>query len=131
MIASVNLSFPSFASRHNSSKLGSALDLASVATPMRNEHRSATATRYDSVACDERNFSSSEERALAPLTLVSPRSAAFSPLGLSPQRSDCRPTAQNLPREKTGRPTRKNGYALEEKWVYPLWKMGRLNFGEQ
>ena len=26
----------------------------------------ATATRYDSVACDERNFSSSEERALAP-----------------------------------------------------------------
>ena len=34
----------------------------------------ATATRYDSVACDERNFSSSEERALAPL-------------GLSPQRS--------------------------------------------
>ena len=31
----------------------------------------ATATRYDSVACDERNFSSSEERALALLTLVS------------------------------------------------------------
>ena len=29
----------------------------------------ATATRYDSVACDERNFSSSEERALAPLGL--------------------------------------------------------------
>ena len=55
----------------------------------------ATATRYDSVACDERNFSSSEERALAPLTLVSPRSAAFSPLGLSPQRSmSCRPTRE-------------------------------------
>ena len=34
----------------------------------------ATATRYDSVACDERSFSSSEERASAPL-------------GLSPQRS--------------------------------------------
>ena len=29
----------------------------------------ATATRYDSVACDERNFSSSEERALAHLGL--------------------------------------------------------------
>ena len=36
----------------------------------------ATATRYDSVACDERNFSSSEERALAPLGLSAPRSAA-------------------------------------------------------
>ena len=35
----------------------------------------ATATRYDSVACDERNFSSSEERALAPLDLSSQRSA--------------------------------------------------------
>ena len=34
----------------------------------------ATATRYDSVACDERNFSSSEERASAPLGLSSPRS---------------------------------------------------------
>ena len=33
----------------------------------------ATAARYESAACDERNFSSSEERALA--------------LGLSPQRS--------------------------------------------
>ena len=36
----------------------------------------ATATRYDSVACDERNFSSSEERALAPLGLSSQRSVA-------------------------------------------------------
>ena len=36
----------------------------------------ATATRYDSVACDERNFSSSEERALAPLGLSAPRSGA-------------------------------------------------------
>ena len=36
----------------------------------------ATATRYDSVACDERNFSSSEERALAPLDLSSQRSVA-------------------------------------------------------
>ena len=36
----------------------------------------APATRYDSVACDERNFSSSEERALAPLDLSSQRSAA-------------------------------------------------------
>ena len=34
----------------------------------------ATATRYDSVACDERNFSSSEERALAPLALALQRS---------------------------------------------------------
>ena len=34
----------------------------------------ATATRYDSVACDERNFSSSEERASAPLDLSSQRS---------------------------------------------------------
>ena len=40
----------------------------------------ATATRYDSVACDERNFSSSEERALAPLGLPSQRSAAKPPL---------------------------------------------------
>ena len=37
----------------------------------------ATATRYDSVACDERNFSSSEERALG---LPSQRSAAKPPL---------------------------------------------------
>ena len=29
----------------------------------------ATAARYESAACDERNFSSSEERALAPLGL--------------------------------------------------------------
>ena len=34
----------------------------------------ATAARYESAACDERNFSSSEERALAPLALASPRS---------------------------------------------------------
>ena len=40
----------------------------------------ATATRYDSVACDERNFSSSEERALALLTLAFPRSCDLSPL---------------------------------------------------
>ena len=75
-LASVNLKFPSFAPRQKSSRLDSALDLASVATPMRNEHRFATATRYDSVACDERNFSSSEERALAPLGLSAPRSLA-------------------------------------------------------
>ena len=48
--------------------------IASVATPMRNEHRSATATRCDSVACDEGRFISPEECALASLTLVSPRS---------------------------------------------------------
>ena len=69
MKASVNLKFPSFASRHNSSKLDSALDLASV----------ATATRYDSVACDEGRFISPEERALAPLGL-SPQ-----PLGRWPE----------------------------------------------
>ena len=40
----------------------------------------ATATRYDSVACDERNFSSSEERALALLGLSLPRSLACEPL---------------------------------------------------
>ena len=40
----------------------------------------ATATRYDSVACDERNFSSSEERALAPLGLSAPRSLACEPI---------------------------------------------------
>ena len=39
----------------------------------------ATATRYDSVACDERNFSSSEERASAPLDLSS------QPLGRWPE----------------------------------------------
>ena len=39
----------------------------------------ATATRYDSVACDERNFSSSEERALAPLGL------SAQPLGRWPE----------------------------------------------
>ena len=38
----------------------------------------ATATRYGSVACDERNFSSSEERALVPLGLSAPRSATCS-----------------------------------------------------
>ena len=64
MKASVNLQFPSFAPRHNSNEFDSALGLASV----------ATATRYDSVACDERNFSSSEERASAPLDLSSQRS---------------------------------------------------------
>ena len=42
----------------------------------------ATATRYDSVACDERNFSSSEERALAPLGFSAQRSAE----GLFPRR---------------------------------------------
>ena len=63
MKASVNLQFPSFAPRHRLSKLISALGLASV----------ATAARYESAACDGRNFSSSEERALA--------------LGLSPKRS--------------------------------------------
>ena len=56
MIASVNFQFSSFAPRYRLSELISALGLASV----------ATATRYDSVACDERNFSFSEERALAP-----------------------------------------------------------------
>ena len=63
-LASVNLQFSSFAPRHRLSELISALGLASV----------ATATRYDSVACDEWNFSSSEERALAPLGLSPPRS---------------------------------------------------------
>ena len=38
----------------------------------------ATATRYDSVACEERNFSSSEERALALLGLPPQRSATLS-----------------------------------------------------
>ena len=61
MKASVNFKFSSFAPRHRLSELISTLGLASV----------ATATRYDSVACDERNFSSSEERALAPLDLSS------------------------------------------------------------
>ena len=64
MKASVNLQFSSFAPRHRLSEFIFALGLASV----------ATATRYESVACDERNFSSSEERALAPFTLVLPRS---------------------------------------------------------
>ena len=36
----------------------------------------ATAARYESAACDERNFSSSEERALAPLALAPQRSAS-------------------------------------------------------
>ena len=70
MIASVNLQFPSFAPRHRLSKLISALGLASV----------ATAARYESAACDERNFSSSEERALAPLGLSSQRSLACEPI---------------------------------------------------
>ena len=64
MIASVNLKFPSFASRHNSSKLDSALDLASV----------ATVARYESATCDEENFSSPEECASASLGLSSQRS---------------------------------------------------------
>ena len=38
----------------------------------------ATAARYESAACDERDFSSSEERALAPLGLPPPRSAVYS-----------------------------------------------------
>ena len=85
MKASVNLQFPSFAPRHRLSKLISALGLASV----------ATATRYDSVACDEWNFSSSEERALAPLGLSPPRSfskrhlrdVCLSPTGRRPKGS--------------------------------------------
>ena len=67
-LASVNLQFSSFASRHNSSKLDSALDLASV----------ATAARSISAACDEGRFIFPEERALAPLALVSQRSGACS-----------------------------------------------------
>ena len=38
----------------------------------------ATATRYDSVACDDGRFISLKERALALLTLVLQRSAACS-----------------------------------------------------
>ena len=38
----------------------------------------ATATRYDSVACDDGRFISLKERALALLTLVSPRSCDIS-----------------------------------------------------
>ena len=58
--------------------------LARLATPMRDEHRAATATRYDSVACDEMNFSSSEERALALLSFSFPEECCLQPLGLSP-----------------------------------------------
>ena len=42
----------------------------------------ATATRYDSVACDDGRFISPKERALAPLGLSAQRSAE----GLSPRR---------------------------------------------
>ena len=42
----------------------------------------ATAARYESAACDEWNFSTSEERALASLGLSAQRSAE----GLSPRR---------------------------------------------
>ena len=42
----------------------------------------ATATRYDSVACDDGRFISPKERALAPLGLSALRSAE----GLFPQR---------------------------------------------
>ena len=62
--ASVNLQFSSFAPRHRLSKLISALGLSSV----------ATAARSISAACDEGRFIFPEERALAPLTLVLPRS---------------------------------------------------------
>ena len=64
MKASVNLQFSSFAPRHRLSELISALGLSSV----------ATATRYDSVACDEGRF-------------IFPEECASAPLGLSPQRS--------------------------------------------
>ena len=47
----------------------------------------ATATRYDSVACDERNFSSSEERALALLSFSFPEECVLALKGLSPQSS--------------------------------------------
>ena len=59
MKASVNLQFSSFAPRHRLSELIFALGLASV----------ATATRCDSVACDEGRFISPEECASAPLGL--------------------------------------------------------------
>ena len=62
MKASVNLQFSSFAPRHRLSELISALGLSSV----------ATATRYDSVACDEGRF-------------IFPEECASAPLGLSPQ----------------------------------------------
>ena len=73
-LASVNLQFSSSAPRQRLSELISALGLSSV----------ATATRYDSVACDtnakralvcdEENFSFPEEYCLQPLGLSSPRS---------------------------------------------------------
>ena len=110
MIASVNLQFSSFASRHNSSKLGSVLDLASVATPMRNEHRSATAARYDSAACDEgvvylpqrsvlqhHNFSFPEECCFQPLRFISPEEyvvQAYARISVGQDELSCRPSRE-------------------------------------
>ena len=85
MKASVNLQFPSFAPRHRLSKLISALGLASVATPMRDEHRLRRQRGMIALLATKGRFISPRGVCFSTINFSFPEECALAPLGLSPQ----------------------------------------------